>query len=196
MTATLEQPDAPSTGAGYHTVAARVREWAERTPDGVAMREKDYGIWREYSWATTWDLIETAAHGLLALGVDVGDRVSIHAEDRPEWVILDLATVAVRGISVGFYPTNPTAEVQYLLEDCGACVHFAEDEEQYDKVDEIDPERIPNVRRIIFVEPRGMVGKTDERLLFWDAFLDLGREHRDQHPNALAERMAAADSTR
>ena len=45
----------------------------------------------------TWNLVLDAAHGLLALGVDVGDRVSIHAEDRPEWVILDLATVAVRG---------------------------------------------------------------------------------------------------
>ena len=47
----------------------------------------------------------------------MGDRVSIQSEDRPEWVILDLATVAVRGITVGFYPTNPAAEVEYLLTD-------------------------------------------------------------------------------
>ena len=53
-----------------------------------------------------------AAHALLALGVEPGDRVSIHSEDRPEWVILDIATVAVRGITVGFYPTNPAAEVE------------------------------------------------------------------------------------
>ena len=73
------------------------------------MREKDFGIWHEYTWERTWDLIETAGHGLLALGLDVGDRVAIHSEDRPEWVILDLATVAVRGVTVGLYPTNPTA---------------------------------------------------------------------------------------
>jgi long-chain acyl-CoA synthetase len=76
--------------------------------------------------------------------VQPGDRVSIHAEDRPEWIILDLATVAVRGITVGFYPTNPAAEVEYLLDDCGACVHFAEDEEQFDKVDEIDRSTAPD----------------------------------------------------
>ena len=188
-----EQSTTPAGGStGATTVASLARDWAQRAPSQVAMREKDFGIWKEYDWATTWDLVETAAHGLLALGVEVGDRVSIHAEDRPEWVILDLATVAVRGIAVGFYPTNPAAEVEYLLQDCGAKIHFAEDEEQYDKVDEIDNASLGELQKIIFVEPRGMVGKDDPRLIFWDNFLELGREHRSQHPNAVADRMAAA----
>ncbi len=163
---------------GATTVASLARDWATRVPNQVAMREKDFGVWKEYTWGHTWELVETAAHGLLALGVEPGDRVSIHAEDRPEWIILDLATVAVRGITVGFYPTNPAAEVAYLLEDSGACVHFAEDEEQYDKVDEIGRAAVPDVRHIIFAEPRGMVGKPDDRLVFWDTFLDMGRQHR------------------
>ncbi len=192
MTVTEQAMPAASGAAATTTVASLARDWAERAPDQVAMREKDYGIWREITWGTAWEQIELAAHGLIALGVQPGDRVSIHCEDRPEWVILDLATVAVRGITVGFYPTNPASEVEYLLQDCGACVHFAEDEEQYDKVEEIGREQLAGLRTIIFVEPRGMVGKTDERLLFWDAFLELGREHREQHPNAVADRMAAA----
>ena len=101
------------------TVASLARGWAERSPKQVSMREKDFGIWREYTWEQTWELIEDAAHGLLALGVEPGDRVSIHCEDRPEWIILDLATVAVRGITVGLYPTNPTSEVEYLLDRLG-----------------------------------------------------------------------------
>jgi long-chain acyl-CoA synthetase len=192
MTLTEQTPTGAAGATGATTVASLARDWARRAPDQVAMREKDFGIWKEYDWQTTWELVETAAHGLLALGVEPGDRVSIHAEDRPEWVILDLATVAIRGITVGFYPTNPSAEVEYLLDDCGACVHFAEDEEQYDKIDEVDQSKVADVRRIIFVEPRGMVGKDDPRLLFWDNFIELGREHRTQHPNAVAERMAAA----
>jgi len=192
MTLTEQSKPAAAGATGATTVASLARDWATRAPNQVAMREKDYGVWKEYTWGDTWELIETAAHGLLALGVEPGDRVSIHAEDRPEWVVLDLAAVAVRGITVGFYPTNPAAEVKYLLEDCGACVHFAEDEEQYDKVDEIGRESVPDVRSIIFVEPRGMVGKPDDRLVFWDAFLELGREHRSQHPTAVADRMAAA----
>jgi long-subunit acyl-CoA synthetase (AMP-forming) len=138
MTLTEHTSTPASSSAGVVTVASLARDWALRAPTQVAMREKDFGIWHDYTWARTWDLIECAAHGLLALGVEPGDRVSIHAEDRPEWIILDLATVAVRGITVGFYPTNPAAEVEYLLDDCGACVHFAEDQEQFDKVDAID----------------------------------------------------------
>ena len=122
---------ATSTGAnasGAPTVASLARDWARRAPGQIAMREKDFGIWHEITWAEAWTTIEELAHGLIALGVEPGDRVSIHSEDRPEWVLLDLATVAIRGITVGFYPTNPAAEVAYLLQDCGACVHFAEDE--------------------------------------------------------------------
>ena len=84
------------------------------------MRDKDLGIWQETTWGQLWETVLDAAHGLLALGVDVGDRVSIQSEDRPEWVILDIATVAVRAVTVGLYPTNPAAEVQYLLADSGA----------------------------------------------------------------------------
>ncbi len=192
MTLTEQTTPVPAGATGATTVASLARDWAARAPKQIAMREKDFGIWKEYDWARTWELVELAAHGLLALGVEPGDRVSIHAEDRPEWIVMDLATVAVRGITVGFYPTNPSAEVRYLLQDCGACIHFAEDEEQFDKIDEVGRDQVPDVRRIIFVEPRGMVGKDDDRLIFWDNFLDLGREHRAQHPNAVAERMAAA----
>lgn len=156
------------------------------------MRDKDFGIWRERTWAQLWDEIELAAHGLLALGVDVGDRVSIHSEDRPEWVILDLATVAVRGITVGLYPTNPAAEVEYTLDDCSPRIHLAEDQEQVDKVFESDPAMVKSAEKIIFVEPRGFEGFDDTRLLFWDSFIEMGRDHRSQNPSAVADRMAAA----
>ena len=106
MAATIEEIS--STTTGTKTVASLARDWALTTPGKVAMREKDFGIWQEYNWAQTWDLIETAAHGLLATGLEAGDRVAIHSEDNPEWIILDLATVAVRGITVGLYPVSYT----------------------------------------------------------------------------------------
>ena len=193
MAATIE--GTTSTATGTVTVASLAKDWAMRAPGQIAMREKDFGIWKEYNWAQTWDLIETAAHGLLASGVDVGDRVAIHSEDRPEWVILDLAAVAVRGICVGLYPTNPAAEVEYLVGDCTPKVFFAEDQEQADKVLEIDPQIGAAVERIIYVEPRGFGDYTDERLIFWDDFLELGRQHREANPGALEALMAAAEPT-
>ena len=192
MTTVAERPEAPEAGVGFRTAAAMVREHAEVRPDKVAFREKDFGIWQETTWSDFWELVLDAAHGLLALGVDVGDRVSIHSEDRPEWIILDMATIAVRGVTVGLYPTNPSAEVEYLLVDSGSEIHLAEDQEQADKVMEVI-DSLPHLRKIIHVEPRGFrKWRDDSRFLFWDDFIEMGRAHRAENPGAVERRMADA----
>ena len=192
MTAVVERPSAPSARTGHGTVAAKVRDWAERRPNDVALREKDLGIWQEVTWAQLWEQALDAAYGLLALGVAPGDRVSIQSEDRPEWIILDLATVAVRGITVGLYPTNPASEVQYLLADSGSKVHLAEDQEQADKVMEVI-DSLPNLGKIIHAEERGFRSwRNDSRFIFWEDFLALGRTHRQQDPGAVERVMSEA----
>ncbi len=188
----IDVADGTTTARTTVTVASLAKDWALRCPSHVAMREKDLGIWRERTWGQVWTEVDDAAHALIALGVQPGDRVAIHSEDRPEWVIADLAAVAVRGITVGMYPTNPKAEVEYVLADSGAKVHLAEDQEQVDKVFSIDRDKVSAVQQIIFVEPRGLVGVDDDRLLLWDNFLEIGRTHRREHPHAVEERMAAA----
>ena len=180
---------------GAITVASLARDRATSQPSQVAMRDKEFGIWQDYTWSRLWELVFDAAHGLLALDVEVGDRVSIHAEDRPEWVILDLAAVAVRGISVGLYPTNPLAEVSYTLADSGANIHMAEDQEQVDKVLAVDQADLPDLRHIVYVEPRGVRSYDDPRLLAWDDLLARGRAHREAFPDAVARRMAEAEPT-
>lgn len=174
------------------TVARLVRDRAMSTPNLVALREKDFGIWQEITWGAYWEQVLLAAHGLLALGVEVGDRVSIHSEDRPEWVILDVATVAVRGVTVGLYPTNPFAEVQYLLSDSGSRIHLAEDQEQADKLMEVI-DTLTELEKVIHVEPRGFRSyRDDPRFIFWDDFLEMGRRHRTGNPGAVERRMSEA----
>ncbi|MEN8114952.1 MAG: AMP-binding protein, partial [Actinomycetota bacterium] len=193
MTATLERVGGADLSEAYQTVAWMVRERARTAPDDVAMRDKDFGIWQERSWSQLWEEIVVAAHGLLALGVQKGDVVSIHSEDRPEWVIFDLAAVAIRSMSTGLYPTNPTAEVRYLVNDSGARIHLAEDQEQVDKVVEAPRDAFPNVTTIIYLEPRGLRSYDDDRLIFWDDFMESGRAHRDDHPGTVAATMAEAE---
>ena len=194
MTSTVEQTGRPDLSDAYPTVALMVRERSLSSPDGVAMRDKRFGIWQERTWADLWEEIVLVAHGLLALGVQRGDVVSIHSEDRPEWVIFDLAAIAIRAMSTGLYPTNPTAEVRYLVNDSGARVHLAEDQEQVDKVVEPGREAFPGVEKIVYLEPRGLRSYDDDRLLFWDDFLDLGRIHREQYPDTVASAMAEAEA--
>lgn len=194
MTTLVERSEAPTSGVGYRTVAAMIRERAGQLPEKVAMREKDFGIWQEITWGQLWETIVDAAHGLLALGVDSGDRVSIHSEDRPEWIILDMATVAIRGITVGLYPTNPAAEVEYLLSDSGSKIHLAEDQEQADKVMSVI-DGLSDLRTIIHVEPRGFRSYSqDPRFIFWDDFIELGRKHRAENPGEVERIMATAEA--
>jgi len=193
MTTTLDDVAMPDLGKAFPTVAWRIRDWAERTPDRVAMRDKDFGIWQEMTCADVWEEVLTAAHALLALGVEPGQVTSIHSEDRPEWLIFDFASVAIRAVCTGMYPTNPMAEVQYLLNNAGSVVHFAEDQEQVDKVVEAPSGTYPTIKKIIYVEPRGVRAMEDPRLLFWDDFMELGREHRSANPGAVERIMADVD---
>jgi long-chain acyl-CoA synthetase len=170
------------------TIAARVRNRAATTPGVIALREKDLGIWQQVSWAQYWDLAELVGHALIALGIEPGDRVAIHSENRREWLYTDVGTVAVRAATVGLYPTNPVAEVGYLLRHSGAKVLIAEDQEQVDKALAIDD--LPDLLHIVYVEPRGIRHRYDDpRLIAWPDFLAIGKEHRDAHPRAVADRM-------
>jgi long-chain acyl-CoA synthetase len=170
------------------TLASRVRERARATPDVIALREKDLGIWQQVSWDQYWDTAELVGHALLALGIEPDDRVAIHSENRREWFYTDVGTVAVRASTVGLYPTNPVAEVGYLLRHSGAKVLVAEDQEQVDKALAIDD--LPDLKHIVYVEPRGIRYRYDDpRLISWPDFLAIGNEHREANPGAVSGRM-------
>jgi long-chain acyl-CoA synthetase len=171
------------------TIATLVRDRAHTHPTGVALRHKHLGIWQEVSWAQYWDAVLTTAHALVSLGLDRGDTVSIQSENCPEWLYLDVATIAARGVTVGIYPTNPVAELQHVLADCGAKIHLAQDQEQMDKVlGLLDESAGPD--RIIYIDPRGIQGRyADDRLLHWDDFQAIGAAHRAAHPEAVENLM-------
>ena len=187
MTAVAQQISTKVT-----TVASRVRDRGREMPDQIALREKDFGIWQEVSWADYWNYAELVGHALLALGIEPGDRVAVHSENRREWLYSDVGAIAVRATTVGLYPTNPPAEVAYLLSHSGARVLIAEDQEQVDKALEV-LDQLPELEKIIYLEPRGIRYRyTDPKLLSWDDFLALGAQHRESDPDAVDRRMAEA----
>ncbi len=197
MTASLTRSDGAAvagTPGGVDTIATRVRDRAMTMGARVAMREKDLGVWQEVTWASYWDTVLTVGHALLALGVQPGDRVAVHSENRREWLYTDVATIAVRGMTVGLYPTNPAPEVGYLLSHSGSKVLIAEDQEQLDKALAV-LDQCPSLERIVYLEPRGIRFRYDDpRLLSWDGFLALGAQHRAANPGAVEARMADATS--
>ena len=163
------------------TLPGLFRERARTSAARVALREKREGIWVEHTWAQYAERVRAFGLGLVALGVERGDRVAIHSEDRPEWLFADIGTMSVGAISVGIYPTNPPAEVEYLLSHSGARVVVAEDQEQVDKALAV-ADRCPALQRIVYVDPKGLRGYRDARLVPFAEVERLGRALHEEDP--------------
>ncbi len=170
MTAVLDAPVAGGDEATVASLPAIVLRRAATTPDRVALRRKDLGRWKTYTWGDYGARLTAVARGLAELGVGPGDRVAIHGENRPAWLFADLGAQALGAISVGIYPTSPAAEVEYLLTHSGARVLVAEDEEQVDKA-LAARKRLKALERIVVVDPRGV--DLDDDLLMTLAELEL-----------------------
>ncbi|ELI5443147.1 long-chain fatty acid--CoA ligase [Vibrio parahaemolyticus] len=137
---------------------------AKHWPDQVAMREKEFGIWREFTWQDYEDRVKWMALALQDLGIGEQDVVGLLGDNRPEWVWGELSAHAIKGYSLGIYQDSMHEEVAYLINYAKAKVVIAEDEEQCDKLLELGDE-IPSVEYIIYCDPRGMRKYDDPRLI-------------------------------
>ncbi|OYY74311.1 MAG: long-chain fatty acid--CoA ligase, partial [Rhizobiales bacterium 24-66-13] len=103
---------------------------ARQHPTDTWLREKDLGIWNAYTWQQVNARVQNMALGLLDLGVARGDVISLLGDNRPEWLMGEIAIHAVGGQSLGIYRDALADEVAYLVTYANVAVIFAEDEEQ------------------------------------------------------------------
>jgi long-chain acyl-CoA synthetase len=199
MTATTATPDstpapAPDPGpvASAPTLPAMLIARARSTPGAVALRKKQLGRWKPYTWTEYAARVAKVAAGLQALGVRAGDRVAVQSENRPGWVIADLAIQSLGAVCVGVYPTSPASELQYVLNHSGSIVLVAEDEEQLDKAEEVW-EKVPALRNVVVLDTRGVDIERRPGLLSLAQLEELGR---DGTPEWLASGVAALDPTK
>ena len=157
------------------TFPAAFRRRCRESAVHVALREKRLGIWREHTWADYYARARAFGLGLIALGVKTGDRVAIHSEDRPEWLFSEIGAICVGATSMGVYSTSPAAEVEYLLAHSGARFLVAEDQEQVDKALCV-ADACPALERIIYIDPKGLRGYRDRRLIAYEEVERLGGE--------------------
>ena len=100
---------------GGRTPSEKVMEVSKDHPDKVALRYKEYGIWQETNYKDFWLKSNYVSMALRFFGVESGESVAIQSENRPEWFFADIGVQSIGAVSVGLYPTNPAAEVEYLL---------------------------------------------------------------------------------
>ncbi|HET6363049.1 MAG TPA: long-chain fatty acid--CoA ligase [Gemmatimonadota bacterium] len=153
------------------------------------MRYKAGGDWAKIPAREFREEVELAAHGLIALGIQAGDRVALLSENRPGWALADLATLSAGAWVVPIYTSLPPDEVQYLLEDSGARACVVSTAPQLAKVMEVR-DRCPSLSWVISLEP---VEQEEEWLLTARQLVERGREARVSRPSAVDERRAAID---
>src|SRR5215210_6368586 len=110
------------------TLAAMALECARRY-DGAALKYKDGDDWTELSYGEFGEAVNEVAAGLIALGVEPGDRVAIHSDTRPEWTLADLGGICAATVVVPIYQTASAEEARHVLEDSETTLVFCENED-------------------------------------------------------------------
>jgi len=151
----------------FHAIDHRSR------PD--AMRYKEGGSWKSVSHQEAEIRVSRLAAALSSWGLERGDRVAMLSENRPEWAITDYAALGLGCIDVPVYPTLPSNQVAYILNDCEAKVILVSTAEQLAKILEIR-EEVPSLQKIVsFEDPGGASG-----VLSFSDVLEEGRRLIDE----------------
>ncbi|MDO9435063.1 long-chain fatty acid--CoA ligase [Hydrogenophaga sp.] len=164
----------------------------ERGPN-VWMRQKEFGLWRAWTWDQTGEAVREIAHGLMALDFQAGDTASVLSNTTIEWVLCDLAVLSAGGVSNGIYPTDAAEQVHYLCADSATSVLFVEDDEQLDKALEVRAQ-LPLLKKIVVCDMDGLRDLHDAQVISLSALREVGREHLRQHPTWLESRVAAVQA--
>jgi len=171
------------------TFPKRLVRNAERFGDRVAFREKDHGIWREISWARYLAHARAAALGLHALGVQRGDVIMIIGDNRPEQFYMAMGAQTLGAISCGMYQDSLGEQLAELINFAGARFVFCEDQEQTDKILEME-QQLPTVERILVDDWRGMWQYRHAKLISFADLEDLGRQTDARRPQLFTDLVA------
>jgi len=166
----------------------------EKWPDNVAMRKKDFGIWKEYTWRDSYENVKYLSLCLMHLGLKRGEKVSIIGENEPQWFWGEFAVQAAGGISVGIYTDMVPDQVEFLFSHSESVIAIANDQEQVDKFLEIR-DRVPRLKKIIYWDPRGLRNYKDSLLLSYTDAIEMGKSYEKDYPNVFEKsvQMGKAD---
>ena len=159
----------------------------------VAMREKDLGIWQCWTWQNVADEVRALACGLVEMGFKRGESVAIVGDNRPRMYMMMSAVQCLGGVPLPLYQDAVANEMLFVLVDAEVRFLFVEDQEQVDKVLELQ-EQLPQFGHIFYDDPRGMRHYTQPFIHDVRELMEMGRIHDRNHPDLLATAVAAGSA--
>ncbi|HET6833582.1 MAG TPA: long-chain fatty acid--CoA ligase [Acidimicrobiales bacterium] len=144
---------------GQRTLARAAATAAERFGDRVALRHREGGEWRERTFAEVGELADELALGLVALGLEPGDRACILANTRPEWTFASLAISRAGGVVVPIYPSDSPEQCEWVAGNSEARMIVCEDASQLDKIAQVRG-RLERLEQVIVMDPDGNASAT------------------------------------
>ncbi|MCB1808358.1 MAG: AMP-binding protein, partial [Candidatus Competibacteraceae bacterium] len=164
-------------------------EHARQRGNQPAMREKDYGIWQEWSWRRLADEVHALANGLAASGFQRDDRLAIIGDNRPQLYGAMAAAQSLGGVAVPMYQDAVAAEMVYVLNNAEIRFAMVEDQEQVDKLLEIK-DQCPQLELIIYDDPRGMRHYHQSYLHSLHTIQQKGHAFAHEHSGYLEDQIA------
>jgi long-chain acyl-CoA synthetase len=152
-----------------------------------AYREKEYGIWQAYDWGHVAEQVNSLAAGLAELGFARGDRLIVVGDNRPRLYWAMCAAQSLGGVPVPVYQDSVADELAYVVEHAGARYAVAENQEQIDKLLEIQ-KKVPGLSVLIYVDPRGL--RHYEGLLSYAEVQERGSRLLAKKPDAVSAEVA------
>ena len=172
------------------SLPALLRRNAASFGNSVAFREKEFGIWQTWSWAKALDEAESFALGLIELGIQPGDFVAILGRNRPDLYISMIAIQMAGATPVPQYQDSVAEEMEYVLAHCGAKFVVAGDQEQVDKVLEIQS-KLPDFEQMIYLDGRGLRKYDHSKLHSFASIMENGKNSGQNSRSTLNERESA-----
>src|SRR5262245_20880881 len=187
-TATVAASDSASESSTQsRTIADLAPLAAQHHADLPAVTYKDAsGGWVSKTYREVGDIVRRLSLGLIELGIETGDKVSILANTRPEWTYFDFAALSVGAVVVPIDQTNSPEECQYALENSDAKAVIVEDSEQLAKIEEIR-ERVPTLEHVVRMEGTG------GRAISTDELIEAGSGRSDPEWEARWQSVAPDD---
>jgi long-chain acyl-CoA synthetase len=177
----------------FKTVPHMFRHFVAQRCDATMMRQKECGIWKSYSYRTVDRIVGEIGAGLISLGLEPGEVISILANTRKEWIWADLAGLVAGGVVNGIYPTDSASQLAYLCNDSNSVFLFVEDDEQLDKYLEMR-EHMAQVRYVVVFQMKGLAKMHDPHILSLDKLRELGAAYQKIHHDAVDQRLASRDA--